>query len=75
MSREKSASREPMMTAGEVARQLSMSRAWVYQHANGARNPRLLSHKMGSAVRFKQSDVDDFVKRLRRDQIAWTAVH
>lgn len=64
--------REPMMTAREVARYLGTSAAFVYQHANGARKPLLVSYKFGALVRFKKADVDDFVERLKRSQPPWT---
>jgi excisionase family DNA binding protein len=56
----------PLLTAREVARQLSVSVAWVLEHARGRHHPILPSISLGRAVRFRQSDIDQFIEHCRR---------
>jgi excisionase family DNA binding protein len=55
-----------LLNAKQVAERLNVSKAWVFQHANGARKPLLPSVKMGGAVRFREADIDTFIERCRR---------
>jgi excisionase family DNA binding protein len=60
---------EPLMTVHEVAKMLSMSAAWVRQHSDGQRQPRIPSLKMGSkSVRFSRPAVEEWVKSMERAQ-------
>ena len=58
--------REELITAAEVARWLNVSRAWVFEHANGRRRPHLPSVKLGKSVRFRPIDVDAFIRECER---------
>ena len=60
---------EPLLTVGQVAKMLAMSDAWVRQHSDGQRQPRIPSLKMGSkSVRFSRPAVVAWVKTLERTQ-------
>ena len=60
---------EPLMTASQIAKMLSMSAAWVRQHSDGQRQPTMPSLKMGSkAVRYSRPAVEAWVKTLERKQ-------
>ena len=60
---------EPLMTVAEVAKMLNMSAAWIRQHSDGQRQPRIPSLKMGSkSVRFSRAAVVAWVKTLERIQ-------
>jgi excisionase family DNA binding protein len=60
---------EPLMTVAEVAKMLNMSAAWIRQHSDGQRQPRIPSLKMGSkSVRFSRPAVVAWVKTMERTQ-------
>ena len=60
---------QQLMTVKEVAVLLSMSTAWVRQHSDGQRQPRIPSLKMGSkSVRFSRPAVEAWVKSMQRTQ-------
>jgi predicted DNA-binding transcriptional regulator AlpA len=60
---------EPLMTVQDVAALLNMSPAWVRQHSDGQRQPRIPSLKMGSkSVRFSRPAVVAWVKTMERTQ-------
>lgn len=61
--------REELLSAVEVARWLRVSRAWVFEHANGRRRPYLPSVKLGKSVRFRPVDVDAFIRECERFRI------
>ena len=52
----------PLLTAADVARWFQLSSAWVYQHACGRRWPVLPSIKIGKTRRFRQEDVERWLK-------------
>lgn len=54
--------RDRLLTVAEVADWLSVSRAWVNDHANGRRRPMLPSVKMGKCRRFRGEQVEEFLK-------------
>lgn len=51
---------EPMIEAPEVARLLSVSRAWVYKAADEGRIPH---YRIGTRVRFRVSEIEDWLAR------------
>jgi excisionase family DNA binding protein len=60
---------ERLLTAKEVAAWLNISEQWVRAHANNERRPYLQSIKLGKSVRFRASDVKEFLEvceRMRR---------
>jgi len=62
-------SQERLMTVKEVAAWLNISEQWVRAHANKERRPYLPSIKLGKSVRFRASDVQEFLEvceRMRR---------
>jgi predicted DNA-binding transcriptional regulator AlpA len=61
--------REELLSAAEVAQWLRVSRAWVFEHANGRRRPRLPSVKLGKSVRFRPVEVDAFIRECERFRI------
>ncbi len=52
---------EPLLTAYEVAEILQVSHAWVRSHANRL-DPRIPSVRLGKLLRFRLSDVQEFVR-------------
>jgi predicted DNA-binding transcriptional regulator AlpA len=59
-------STERLITAEDVAGILGVSPKWVRNHAT-CRNPRLPYIAVGRLLRFRLSDVERFIDRLRRD--------
>ncbi|MCX6608515.1 MAG: helix-turn-helix domain-containing protein [Acidobacteria bacterium] len=57
---------DPLVTAEQVAAALGMSKGWVYAHATKA-TPRLPSIKIGGALRFRKSKVEEFILNLERE--------
>lgn len=57
---------EKLLTATEVAERLGMSRGWVRNHARGA-YPQITCVKLGSRLRFKEADIEEFVERCRKE--------
>ena len=55
---------ERLLTPKEVAEILSVSRAWVLDHSS--RRPHLPSVKLGKAVRFRRTDVEEFIRECAR---------
>lgn len=64
-----------LMTAGDVAKRLRVSKTWVYAHANGSRLPFLPSVAIGRAVRFDPADVDKFVEECKRLKDGYPTIH
>jgi excisionase family DNA binding protein len=58
---------ERLLTPKEVADILSVSTAWVLDHAS-RRRPHLVSVKLGKSVRFRPSDVEEFIRKCVRLQ-------
>lgn len=56
---------ERLLTPREVAEILSVSSAWVLDHAS-RRRPHLRSVKLGKAVRFRKADVEEFIQECAR---------
>jgi excisionase family DNA binding protein len=56
---------ERLLTPKEVAEILSVSVAWVLDHAS-RRRPLLPSVKLGKAVRFRREQVEEFIKECAR---------
>ncbi len=61
-----SAERDPLLTPAEVAAWLHTSSAWVRDHAGGRRRPLLPSLKLGKCLRFRASDVENFIVECRQ---------
>jgi len=55
-----------LLTAQEVAEWLGVSARWVLTHAAGLNRPVLPSVKLGKAVRFERSDVEEFIRQCAR---------
>jgi len=53
-----------LLTAADVARWLQVSRAWVSQHACGKRRPVIPSVKIGKTRRFRQEDVERWLREM-----------
>ena len=51
---------ESLLNARQVADRLGVSERWVRDHAT-RRQPRLRAVKLGSLLRFRSSDVDEFL--------------
>jgi len=58
---------ERLLTPKEVAEWLGLTAAWVLDHAS-RRQPRLRSVKLGKAVRFRHTDVEEFIQECLRIQ-------
>lgn len=59
---------ESLLTAKDVAAQLSVSSAWVRDHAIGRRLPALPAIRMGGVLRFRRADLEQFLKRHTRNE-------
>jgi excisionase family DNA binding protein len=57
---------ERLLTAQDVAEWLGVSVRWVLAHAAGLNRPVLPSVKLGKAVRFARSDVEEFIRQCAR---------
>jgi excisionase family DNA binding protein len=55
-------SAERLLTPQEVADRLGVSQRWVRDHAT-RRRPRITAVKLGSLLRFRWADVEDFLAR------------
>src|SRR6266568_3009260 len=53
-------SRERLLSPQEVADRLGVSERWVRDHAT-RRNPRIRAVKLGPLLRFRWSDIEDFL--------------
>ncbi len=56
---------ERLLTPKEVADILAVSTAWVLDHSS-RRRPHLPSVKLGKAVRFRRTDVEEFIRECAR---------
>jgi excisionase family DNA binding protein len=57
---------EDLLTPEQVARRLRVSPRWVRDHAT-RRSPRIPAVDLGSRVRFRPSDVEEFIRqRIQR---------
>jgi len=56
---------EKLLTAEEVSTILSVSTAWVYDHADRKR-PLIPSVRLGKAVRFRPEDIQKFIEEMTR---------
>jgi excisionase family DNA binding protein len=56
---------ERLLTPKEVGKILSVSDAWVLDHAS-RRKPLLNSVKLGKLVRFRNEDVEEFIRECAR---------
>jgi hypothetical protein len=59
---------ERLLTVGDVAELLCVSAAWVRDHST-RRNPRLPVIRMGSLLRYRRRDIEQFVDRLRQEAL------
>jgi excisionase family DNA binding protein len=57
---------ERLLSAREVAERLGISERWVRDHAT-RRNPRIPAVKLGSLLRFRWADVEQFVTAQMTD--------
>jgi excisionase family DNA binding protein len=57
---------ERLLTAQEVADWLGVSARWVLSHAAGVNRPVLPSLKLGKAVRFDRTAVEEFIRQCVR---------
>lgn len=57
---------EKLLTVEGIAEMLGVSTAFVYQHASGARRPRIPSVRIGRSVRFRQSSIEEFIRGLEQ---------
>ena len=57
---------ERLLTAQEVADWLGVSARWVLSHASGVNRPVLPSLKLGKAVRFDRTAVEEFIRHCAR---------
>lgn len=58
----------PLLSVEEVALLLNVPRKWVYRRI-GLKPPNGIPHlKVGKYVRFKESDIRDYLERLRRNR-------
>jgi len=53
---------EELVTAKELCKLLKVSRFWPYKMAKKGEIP---CYKMGKAIRFKRSDIEDFLAKSR----------
>jgi excisionase family DNA binding protein len=53
---------EDLLTPEQVARRLRVSPRWVRDHAT-RRSPRIPAVDLGSRVRFRPSDVEEFIRQ------------
>jgi len=54
---------ERLLTAREVAARLGVSERWVRDHTT-RRSPKLRGVKLGTLMRYRRADVEDFVEKL-----------
>jgi hypothetical protein len=57
----------PLLTSKEVAVRLVVSEAWVRDHASGRRSPRLPCIVLGGLLRFRASDIEEFLSSNERN--------
>lgn len=56
-----SKARERLLTIGDVASWLGVSKAWVYDHVT-RKKPRLPCIRFGELTRFRHEDIEQFIK-------------
>ena len=56
--------KKQLLTVGDLARWLNISKAWIYDHAGGRRQPVLPSVKLGKSLRFDEDNVNNWLKAL-----------
>jgi excisionase family DNA binding protein len=57
------ANQERLLNAREVAARLGVSERWVRDHTT-RRSPRIRGVKLGTLMRYRRADVDEFMERL-----------
>ena len=55
-----------LLTVREVSLMLRMSQSWIRDHATGKRRPVLPCVKLGRAIRFRLSDIEQFLEDCKR---------
>jgi excisionase family DNA binding protein len=58
-----SANQERLLNAREVAARLGVSERWVRDHTT-RRSPRIRGVKLGTLMRYRRADVDEFMEKL-----------
>jgi excisionase family DNA binding protein len=59
-----------LLTVEEVARLLRVPKSWVYERSR-ARSPERFPHiKLGKYLRFYKADVQQYLERMRREELA-----
>ena len=58
--------RQKLLTVRDVAEWLNMSTGWVRDHATGRRGPVPPSVKLGKALRFREDEVEAWLRELSR---------
>jgi excisionase family DNA binding protein len=54
---------EKLLTPREVAAWLGVSEQWVRRHARGDRRPHLPAVRLGKLLRFRASEIEDWLRR------------
>lgn len=62
--------RDSLLTVEEVARLLRVPKSWVYVHTRISSNPRLPHVKLGKYLRFRRTDIEEFMKKARGESLA-----
>jgi excisionase family DNA binding protein len=57
---------DKFLTSKAVAALLGVSESWVLMHARGKRLPVIPSLKLGRSVRFRESEIYEFIARCKR---------
>lgn len=53
-----------LLTVGDVASWLGVSKGWVYDHTT-RKEPRLPCIRLGEITRFRREEIEEFIKRHR----------
>ena len=56
------AGRNAIATVEEVAATLRVPKSWVYEHVRPSANPRLPHFKLGKYLRFRRSEIENFIQ-------------
>jgi excisionase family DNA binding protein len=67
-------SREPLLTAAQIAKRFAVSQAWVYQAVADGRLPYRRLGREGGPVRFVASEIDARLETQRRGHHSFTRV-